>query len=229
MSATSTDQETMLEELLEKLGELVLKGATVFQSFREQVLSDLPARLDAVAQSVGAEEIDPFGMDPALREAKGQGAVPSLSPKARTAGTGALFFAALGVMIIGQPTTLKKWQWLSPEKEPALQNREVQIHPGELLTSIEDNKLNTVLYTGITNDLNRRVSEHKAGLGSIFTRKYNLDKLVYFELTGDVNIAIAREKQIKAGTRQKKIDLIEGCCDDLSFMGFNSLTGFLLA
>ena len=72
------------------------------------------------------------------------------------------------------------------------------------------NKNNTVLYTGVTNDLSRRVSEHKAGEGSIFTRKYNLDKLVYYEFTEDINVAIAREKQIKAGSRQNKIDLIDG-------------------
>jgi len=81
------------------------------------------------------------------------------------------------------------------------------------------NKHNTVLYTGMTNDLSRRVSEHKAGGGSTFTRKYNLNKLVYYELSEDVNIAIAREKQIKAGSRQKKINLIEEmnpAWDDLS-------------
>jgi putative endonuclease len=70
------------------------------------------------------------------------------------------------------------------------------------------NKNNTVLYTGISNDLLRRVTEHKAGTGSKFTKKYNCNKLVYYEATSDVYAAIAREKQIKAGSRQKKIDLI---------------------
>ena len=81
------------------------------------------------------------------------------------------------------------------------------------------NKHNTVLYTGMTSDLYRRVSEHKAGEGGTFASKYNLDKLVYYELTDDVNVAIAREKQIKAGSRQRKIDLIEQmnpAWDDLS-------------
>ena len=81
------------------------------------------------------------------------------------------------------------------------------------------NKHNTVLYTGVTNNLPRRVSEHKAGEGSAFTRKYNLDKLVYYECTDDISLAIAREKQIKAGSRQTKIDLIEEmnpAWDDLS-------------
>jgi len=73
---------------------------------------------------------------------------------------------------------------------------------------IMTNVHNTVLYTGITNDLQRRVLEHKSGRGSKFTKRYNIKKLVFFEVTGNVNTAIAREKQIKAGSRQKKIDLI---------------------
>jgi putative endonuclease len=67
---------------------------------------------------------------------------------------------------------------------------------------------NTVLYTGVTNDLYRRVLEHRSGKGSAFTRKYNVTKLVYYENGDAVNIAIFREKQINAGSRQKKIDLI---------------------
>ena len=67
---------------------------------------------------------------------------------------------------------------------------------------------NTVLYTGVTNDLQRRVLEHKSGTGSKFTGKYNVSKLVYFECGDDVNTAIFREKQIKAGSRKKKIDLV---------------------
>lgn len=70
------------------------------------------------------------------------------------------------------------------------------------------NKNNTVLYTGATNNLHRRVQGHKDGRGGKFTKRYNINKLVYFELTDDVNAAIAREKQIKAGSRQKKLDLI---------------------
>jgi len=67
---------------------------------------------------------------------------------------------------------------------------------------------NTVLYTGVTNDLQRRVLEHKSGTGSKFSGKYNVSKLVYFECGDDVNTAIFREKQIKAGSRKKKIDLV---------------------
>lgn len=70
------------------------------------------------------------------------------------------------------------------------------------------NKNNTVIYTGVTNDLNRRVFEHKEKLVAGFTKKYNVNKLVYFESTNDVYSAIQREKQIKAGSRKKKIDLI---------------------
>jgi len=70
------------------------------------------------------------------------------------------------------------------------------------------NKNNSVLYTGVTNNLQRRVYEHKKRFGSKFARKYNADKLVYYEAGDDVNIAIAREKQIKGGSRQKKMDLV---------------------
>jgi putative endonuclease len=70
------------------------------------------------------------------------------------------------------------------------------------------NKNNAVIYTGVTNDLKRRVYEHKEKLIDGFTKKYNINKLVYFESTNDVSSAIQREKQIKAGSRKKKIDLI---------------------
>ena len=71
------------------------------------------------------------------------------------------------------------------------------------------NKNNTVLYTGVTNDLIRRKYEHKNKLIKGFSQKYNLDKLVFYEITNDVNSAITREKQIKASSRIKKIKLIE--------------------
>jgi putative endonuclease len=74
---------------------------------------------------------------------------------------------------------------------------------------IMTNAHNTVLYTGVTNELQGRVLEHKSGKGSEFTKKYNLTKLIYFESGDDINAAIAREKQIKAGSRKKKIELIE--------------------
>jgi len=71
------------------------------------------------------------------------------------------------------------------------------------------NTYNTVLYTGVTNNLQRRVLEHRSGKGSKFTKKYRVHKLVYFECGDDINAAIYREKQIKAGSRRKKIELIK--------------------
>lgn len=71
------------------------------------------------------------------------------------------------------------------------------------------NKNNKVLYTGVTNDLKRRVYEHKNKVNSSFTSKYNINKLVYYEHFIDVNEALQREKQIKAGSRKKKLELIE--------------------
>ena len=68
---------------------------------------------------------------------------------------------------------------------------------------------NTVLYTGVTNDLKRRVFEHKSGLNEGFTKKYHVHKLIYFEIFDYVELAIAREKQIKGYSREKKIKLIE--------------------
>ena len=68
---------------------------------------------------------------------------------------------------------------------------------------------NKVIYTGVTNDLERRLYEHKNGLSDGFTKKYNVHKLVYFECTEDVYSAISREKQIKGWTRAKKNQLIE--------------------
>ena len=71
------------------------------------------------------------------------------------------------------------------------------------------NSYNTVLYVGVTNNLVRRIYEHKNKLVDGFTKKYNLNKLVYFEETTDVNSAILREKQLKNYKRCKKIALIE--------------------
>ena len=66
------------------------------------------------------------------------------------------------------------------------------------------NKNNTVIYTGVINDLKRRVYEHKEKIIKGFTGKYNVNKLVYYEVFDDVENAILREKQIKAGSRIKK-------------------------
>ena len=74
---------------------------------------------------------------------------------------------------------------------------------------IMSNKNNTVLYTGVTNDLQRRVYEHKEKLVDGFTKKYHVTKLVYYEILRDAETAIAREKQIKGGSKRKKEGLIE--------------------
>src|ERR671918_3052432 len=67
---------------------------------------------------------------------------------------------------------------------------------------------NKVMYVGVTNDLERRMYEHKNKLVKGFTEKYNVNRLVYFEETGDVNAALAREKEIKKWRREKKNKLI---------------------
>jgi putative endonuclease len=73
---------------------------------------------------------------------------------------------------------------------------------------IMSNKRNTVLYTGVTNDLKRRAYKHKEKLVDGFTKKYNVIKLVYYEVFEDIENAILREKQIKGGSRQKKVKLV---------------------
>ena len=74
---------------------------------------------------------------------------------------------------------------------------------------IMTNKSNGVLYTGVTGEFEARVWDHKNRTLRGFTSRYNVNKLVWFEEFEDVNEAIAREKQIKAGSRKKKISLIE--------------------
>lgn len=70
------------------------------------------------------------------------------------------------------------------------------------------NARRTVLYTGVTNDVRRRLQEHRTGRGSIFTRRYRVARLVYVEAFDDVNDAITREKRIKSGSRARKLALI---------------------
>jgi putative endonuclease len=72
------------------------------------------------------------------------------------------------------------------------------------------NKINTVLYTGVTSNLKKRIWEHKEKLVDGFTKKYNINKLIFFEISNDPEKAILREKQIKAGSRTKKVELIMG-------------------
>jgi putative endonuclease len=70
------------------------------------------------------------------------------------------------------------------------------------------NQNNRVIYTGVTNDLKKRIYEHKKKLIEGFTKKYNITKLVYYEVFNDIKYAITREKQIKGGSRTKKVAMI---------------------
>ena len=86
-----------------------------------------------------------------------------------------------------------------------------EIHP---CVYIMTNAYHTVLYTGVTSDLIKRVSEHRSKAVSGFTSKYNVTKLVYYEDHLTMNDAIAREKQIKGGPRKRKMDLIKSMNPD---------------
>lgn len=84
---------------------------------------------------------------------------------------------------------------------------------------IMTNKSNRTLYTGVTNNLERRVYEHKQRLMPGFTQKYRVDKLVWYEASSDIRNVIAEEKRIKAGSRIKKIErvkLMNPAWEDLS-------------
>ncbi|MCW3071592.1 MAG: Excinuclease subunit domain protein [Bacteroidetes bacterium] len=74
---------------------------------------------------------------------------------------------------------------------------------------ILSNKNRTVLYIGVTNDLERRIVEHRQGNGSLFTKKYNVNELVYYEIHSNIEQAIAREKQLKEWKRDWKLELIK--------------------
>ena len=74
---------------------------------------------------------------------------------------------------------------------------------------IVTNKYRTTFYIGVTNNLNKRTSQHNDGMGSVFTSKYNLTDLVYYEVFHDINQAISREKQLKNWKKEWKINLIK--------------------
>ena len=74
---------------------------------------------------------------------------------------------------------------------------------------ILSNKNRTVLYIGVTTDLIKRVEYHKKGDGSVFTKKYNLNELMHFEIFNDITLAIKREKQLKKWNKDWKWDLIK--------------------
>ncbi len=94
---------------------------------------------------------------------------------------------------------------MSTEVETSTTNK----HPmNDYYVYIMTNTTNTTLYVGVTNNLQRRVYEHKNELIEGFTQKYHLHKLVFFEMTGSIDAAITREKQLKNWRRQKKEELI---------------------
>ncbi len=84
-------------------------------------------------------------------------------------------------------------------------------------------KFNKLFYIWVTNNLERRIYEHKNKLVDWFTKKYNIDKLVYYEECGDIKDAIAREKQLKWRTRSKKENLIKQINPQLNDLELNSL------
>ncbi len=73
---------------------------------------------------------------------------------------------------------------------------------------ILSNKTNTVLYTGVTNDLKKRVYQHREKLAEGFTKKFNANRLVYYEQTENVEGAIQREKQVKGWNRSRKVEMV---------------------
>jgi putative endonuclease len=83
------------------------------------------------------------------------------------------------------------------------------------------NASNSVLYVGVTNNLERRIFQHKNKLLKGFTKKYNVDKLVYFETFDDIELAISREKQLKGYSRAKKEELINKSNKEWSELTFN--------
>ncbi len=80
---------------------------------------------------------------------------------------------------------------------------------GQYYVYILANRTNVALYIGVTNDLKRRVYEHKQKLAKGFSEKYGIDKLVYYEIFDDPENAIIREKRLKGGSRAKKNRLVE--------------------
>ena len=84
------------------------------------------------------------------------------------------------------------------------------MRPRQYYVYILTNRRDGVMYTGMTNDLKRRVFEHKRQEGGGFAKRYNIDRLGYFEVFSDPQSAIVREKQIKAGPRRRKVELVEG-------------------
>ena len=92
--------------------------------------------------------------------------------------------------------------------------KQSQVMDKQFYVYIMANDSNTVTYTGVTSNIKRRVFEHKEKFVEGFTKQYNINKLVYYEIFGDAINAITREKQIKGGSRHSKIKLIESMNKD---------------
>jgi putative endonuclease len=92
--------------------------------------------------------------------------------------------------------------------------KQSQVMEKQFYVYIMSNDSNTVTYTGVTSNIKRRVYEHKEKFVEGFTKQYNINKLVYYEILGDAINAITREKQIKGGSRHSKIKLIDSMNKD---------------
>ena len=86
---------------------------------------------------------------------------------------------------------------------------------------ILSNKNRTVLYIGVTNNLERRIEEHKNGIGSVFTKRYNVHDLLYYEIHNNIKQAIKREKQLKEWKRIWKMDLIKTLNPEMLNLAFD--------
>jgi putative endonuclease len=84
------------------------------------------------------------------------------------------------------------------------------VPPPDYYVYILTNRASTVLYTGVTNDLKRRVHEHRTNAIPGFTSRFGVHRLVYYESGGDIHSAIEREKAIKGGSRRRKMELVDG-------------------
>ena len=93
-------------------------------------------------------------------------------------------------------------------------------HRKQFYIYILSNKYHTVFYTGLSSDLIKRMYEHKNKLVDGFTKRYNIDKLLYYEFTSDPESAITREKQIKGYRRSKKLKLIQDMNSDMNDLYF---------
>ena len=103
---------------------------------------------------------------------------------------------------------------MTERRPPAFSLHQSQVMEKQFYVYILANDTNTLTYTGVTGDIKRRVYEHKGKFVEGFTKKYNINKLVYYEIFGDVINAITREKQIKGGSRNSKTKLIESMNKD---------------